>query len=144
MLGIDPAVAPAKAAQDAGIPTLNTFFGKELAAQAASRRGEGGRCVPREQCAGACADPNGFVEGIRTMLNDDGVAAIEGPYVVDFVDHCEFDTIYHEHLCYFSVTAVDRLFRRHGMFLNDIKRTRGAWRVAPVVCAEEREGHLKS
>jgi len=50
------------------------------------------------------------------------MAVIEVPYVVDLVDHGEFDTIYHQHLCYFSVTALDRLFRRHGLYLNDIRR----------------------
>ena len=44
------------------------------------------------------------------------------PYVKELIDHCEFDTIYHEHLCYFSVTALDYLFRRHGLYLNDVKR----------------------
>lgn len=62
------------------------------------------------------------MEGIGTTLKDAGVAVIEVPYVVDLVDHCEFDTIYHQHLCYFSVTALDRLFRRHSLFLNDIRR----------------------
>ena len=47
------------------------------------------------------ADTNGFVQGIATLLKDDGVAVIEVPYVKDLIDHCEFDTIYHEHLCYF-------------------------------------------
>jgi hypothetical protein len=50
------------------------------------------------------------------------VTVIEFPYLLDLIDHCEFDTIYHQHLCYFSVTAVDKLFRRHGLFLNDIRR----------------------
>ncbi|NES83373.1 MAG: methyltransferase, partial [Moorea sp. SIO2B7] len=66
---------------------------------------------------------NGFVAGIGVLLKETGVAVIEVPYVVDLVDHCEFDTIYHQHLCYFSVTALDRLFRKHGLFLNDIQRT---------------------
>jgi hypothetical protein len=44
------------------------------------------------------------------------------PYVVDLIEHCEFDTIYHQHLCYFSVSALDRLFHRHGLFLNDVRR----------------------
>ncbi len=47
---------------------------------------------------------------------------IEVPYLLDLIEHCEFDTIYHEHLCYFSVTALDQLFRRHSLFINDIKR----------------------
>ena len=68
------------------------------------------------------ADTNGFVQGVRILLKDSGVAVIEVPYVKELIDHCEFDTIYHEHLCYFSVTALDHLFRRHGLFLNDVKR----------------------
>jgi hypothetical protein len=69
------------------------------------------------------ADLNGFVEGIGTLLTPAGTAVIECTYVVDLVDHCEFDTIYHQHLCYFAVTALDALFRRHGLFLNRVERT---------------------
>jgi hypothetical protein len=54
------------------------------------------------------------------LLADDGVITVENPYVRDLVDQCAFDTIYHEHFCYYSCTAVDRLVRRHGMFLNDV------------------------
>jgi hypothetical protein len=50
------------------------------------------------------------------------MAVIEAPYVVDLIDHGEFDTIYHQHLCYFSVTALDKLFRQNGLFLNDVRR----------------------
>jgi hypothetical protein len=55
-------------------------------------------------------------------LKETGLAVIEVPYVVDLVDRCEFDTIYHQHLCYFSVTALDKLFRRHALFLNQVRR----------------------
>jgi hypothetical protein len=55
-------------------------------------------------------------------LKADGVAALEMPYLFDLIDKCEFDTIYHQHLCYFSVTALDRLFRRHGLVVNDLRR----------------------
>jgi hypothetical protein len=44
------------------------------------------------------------------------------PYIADLISHCEFDTIYHQHLCYFSATALDRLFRRHGLYLNEVRR----------------------
>ena len=47
---------------------------------------------------------------------------IEVPYVKEMIDHCEFDTIYHEHLCYFSLTALDRLFRRHGLLILDVEQ----------------------
>src|SRR5207248_7313866 len=67
-------------------------------------------------------DLNGFVAGIRSVLKPSGVAVVEAPYVKDMLDHCEFDTIYHEHLCYFSLTALDRCFRRHNLVIVDVER----------------------
>jgi SAM-dependent methyltransferase len=122
VLGIDPAKGPAKAAQDAGIPTLHTFFTSELANQLRAE-GKAADVFLANNVLAHVADLNGFVDGIRTMLKDTGVAVIEAPYVVDLIDHLEFDTIYHQHLCYFSVTALDRLFRSHGLYLNNVERT---------------------
>lgn len=121
VMGIDPAKAPAQAAQAAGIPTLITFFGRELAGQFASE-GKRADIFLANNVLAHVPDLNGFVAGIKTILQDNGLAVIEAPYVVDLVDHNEFDTIYHQHLCYFSVTALDRLFRRHGLYLNHCKR----------------------
>jgi hypothetical protein len=67
-------------------------------------------------------DVNGVVTGIGRVLADDGVAVIETPYVRDMIERLEFDTIYHEHLCYFSLTALDRLFCRHDLVLADARR----------------------
>lgn len=122
VLGIDPAKAPAKAAQDAGIPTICTFFGHSLAEELRSK-GKRANVFLANNVLAHVPDLNGFVAGIRTILAEDGLGIIEVPYMVDLVDHCEFDTIYHQHLCYFSVTALDRLFRHHGIFLNHIERT---------------------
>lgn len=122
VLGIDPAEGPAKMAQAAGIPTLNTFFTRELASQLRSE-GKQADVFLANNVLAHVPDLNGFVEGIGILLKSSGIAVIECPYVVDLVDHCEFDTIYHQHLCYFSVTALDRLFRRHGLYLNDIQKT---------------------
>jgi SAM-dependent methyltransferase len=121
VLGIDPADGPAKAAERVGVPTLNTFFTVD---RATKLRAEGRQAdvVHANNVLAHVADTNGFVAGIKLLLKDTGVAVIEAPYVKDLIDHVEFDTIYHEHLCYFSVTALDRLFRRHGLYLNDLKR----------------------
>ncbi|MCA9924972.1 MAG: methyltransferase domain-containing protein, partial [Anaerolineales bacterium] len=119
--GIDPAKAPAQAAVDAGIPTMITFFGQALADKLAAE-GKKADIFLANNVLAHVPDLNGFVGGIKTILKETGMAVIEAPYVVDLVDHCEFDTIYHQHLCYYSVTAVDRLFRRHGLYLNHIKR----------------------
>jgi hypothetical protein len=65
------------------------------------------------------ADLNGFVEGFRVLLKERGVLVSESPYLRPFLDQVEFDTIYHEHLYYYSLTALDRLFRRHGLVIED-------------------------
>ncbi|MBF2002213.1 MAG: class I SAM-dependent methyltransferase [Synechococcales cyanobacterium M58_A2018_015] len=122
VLGIDPAAGPVAVAQKAGIPTLNTFFTLDLAKQLRAE-GKQADVFLANNVLAHVPDLNGFVAGIQTLLKPDGVAVIEAPYVVDLVDHCEFDTIYHQHLCYFSVTALDRLFRRHSLYLNNVQRT---------------------
>lgn len=122
VLGIDPAAAPAKAAQDAGIPTLCTFFDQQLAEKLAAENRRADVFLANNVLAHV-PDLNGFVGGIKTILKDTGLAVIEAPYIVDLVEQCEFDTIYHQHLCYFSVIALDKLFRSHNLFLNNIMRT---------------------
>ncbi len=121
VLGIDPAEPPALAARRIGIETRIEFFTREFASQLA---GEGLQAdvLHANNVLAHVADTNGFTAGIATLLKPEGVAVIEFPYVRDLVDHCEFDTIYHQHLCYFSVTAADTLLRRHGLYLNDIRR----------------------
>jgi SAM-dependent methyltransferase len=120
VLGIDPAEGPAAAAERTGVPTLCTFFTAKLARTLADE-GRQADVIHANNVLAHVADTNGFVAGIATLLKANGVAVIEVPYVKDLIDHCEFDTIYHEHLCYFSVTALDHLFRRHGLFLQEIR-----------------------
>lgn len=120
VLGIDPAEGPVRAANANGVPTQCAFFGESLAKELAAA-GKAADVIIGNNVLAHVADLHGFVEGIRILLKPEGVAVIEMPYVKDLVDHCEFDTMYHEHLCYFSVTALNHLFRMHGMFLNDVK-----------------------
>ena len=121
VLGIDPSPGPVAAARKIGVPTLCEFFGRALAERLA-REGTLADVVIANNVMAHVADLNGFVAGIRTILKDDGVLVTESPYVRDLIEHNEFDTMYHEHLCYYSVTAQDRLFRRHGLYLNDVER----------------------
>ncbi len=119
-LGIDPAGGPARAAEKYGVSTLLEFFTEELAHKMADE-GRRADVIHANNVLAHVAGTNDFVKAIGILLKKDGVAVIEVPYVKDLIDHCEFDTIYHEHLCYFSVTALDALFRRHSLFINDIK-----------------------
>jgi len=121
VLGIDPADGPARAAEKAGVPTMCTFFTEDLAARLGSE-GRRADVILANNVLAHVPDLNGFVEGMRTLIKDDGVVVIEVPYLKDLIEHTEFDTIYHQHLCYFSVTALDALFRRHSLYLNRIRR----------------------
>jgi SAM-dependent methyltransferase len=145
VLGIEPARNVARIAQEQrGIRTLCDFFGEALARRLASD-GLRADVLHAHNVLAHVPDLNGFVEGIRLLLRTDGrragkdqepggaespvrdgpacgIGVIEVPYVKDMVDNGEFDTIYHEHLCYFSLTALDRLFGRHGLVVTNVER----------------------
>ena len=119
-LGIDPAPGPVAAARERGIESIEAFFGLELANKLRAERA-GADVIHANNVLAHVADTNGFVAGIAALLADDGVAVIEVPYVRPLIEHREFDTIYHEHLCYFSVHALEALFARHSLVLQDYR-----------------------
>jgi len=119
VLGIDPAPGQVAAAREAGVETLPEFFGAEVAQRL---RDEGCRAdvIIANNVMAHTPELNSFVEGLSILLADDGLVTIENPWVKELVDHCEFDTIYHEHFSYFSCTAVEALMQRHGLDLNRV------------------------
>lgn len=122
VLGIEPARNVARVAREQRkIPTLSAFFGSDLAEEL---RGSGQRAdvIHAHNVLAHVADLNDVVAGLRELVEDDGVVVVEVPYVRDMVDRCEFDTIYHEHLCYFSLTALDSLFSRNGLRITHVER----------------------
>jgi hypothetical protein len=121
VLGIEPAGNVAKAAEACGVRTMTAFFGRELARKL---RGDGVRAdvIIANNVLAHVADLDGTAAGIAMLLADDGLAAIEFPYVGDMIEAVEFDTIYHEHLCYFSLHAVSAVFARHGLAVTDVSR----------------------
>jgi SAM-dependent methyltransferase len=142
VLGIDPAKGPVEAARQAGVHTMHAFFGLDLARQL-KREGKQADVIIANNVLAHVADTNGFVAGLAALLADTGVVVIECPYVKPLIDHNEFDTIYHEHLCYFSMTALNALFRRHGLYINDVRQLSihgGSLRIY----AERRENVKKS
>ncbi|MBN1505732.1 MAG: class I SAM-dependent methyltransferase [Sedimentisphaerales bacterium] len=120
VLGIEPAQNVARVAQERGIPTICEFFdetvGRRLAAE-----GKPADVIHANNVMAHVADLHGAIAGIAALLKPDGVAVIENHYVRDLIDHVEFDAIYHEHLCYYSVTSFERLFRPHGLTLVDVE-----------------------
>lgn len=121
VMGVEPARNIARVAEEHGIPTLPEFFDEKLAAEMRAR-GEKADIVHANNVAAHVADLHGVVGGMAILLKPDGVAVIENHYVKDLVDHVEFDSIYHEHLCYYSATSFRNLFAQHGLSLVDVER----------------------
>ncbi|HYX28433.1 MAG TPA: class I SAM-dependent methyltransferase [Pyrinomonadaceae bacterium] len=120
VLGIEPAANIARVARNRGIETICEFFGESLAARLKAE-GKQADAIHANNVLAHVADLNGFVIGVKLLLKPDGIAIIEVPYVKEMIDKCEFDTIYHEHLCYFSLSALDELFCRHGLRIADVE-----------------------
>ena len=121
VLGVEPAANVAEVARERGVPTLTRFFGSDVASELRDN-GQLADVVHANNVLAHVADLNGFVAGIATILKPAGVAVIEVPHVKTMLDGLEFDTIYHEHLCYFSLIALQSLFKRHGLAVLDVER----------------------
>jgi SAM-dependent methyltransferase len=115
-LGVEPAANIAKVAREKGIESRVDFFSQKLAHQLVAENHQADLILGNNVFAHA-PDTNDFVAGLATLLKPQGRIALEFPYGVDLIEHSEFDTIYHEHVFYFTVTALQPLFTRHGLEL---------------------------
>jgi SAM-dependent methyltransferase len=121
VLGIEPAANIAKLAiETKGIPTLVEFFDEELARRLAAN-GKLADIIHAHNVFAHVPDPNRFVGGLKQVLKPDGIAVVEAPYVRDLIAALEFDTIYHEHFSYYSLSAVGALCQRHGLMICDVE-----------------------
>lgn len=147
ILGVDPARNLAEVANANGIETLPLFFAEDTAADVAQRYGRA-RLILGRHCFAHIDDVASVARGALALLEHDGVFAVEVPYLLDMLENAEFDTIYHEHLSYYGVGTLDRLFDRQGMRVVDVERlpevhggsilvfaarSDGPWRPQPVV-----------
>lgn len=121
VLGIEPAENIAKVAEEKGIPTLCEFFNADTATQL-KQDNKAADIIIGNNVLAHVADLKEFVEGVRILLKKEGLAVFEFPYAGDMIENNEFDTIYHEHLCYYSLTAVKHLFARHGLTITEADR----------------------
>ena len=120
-LGIEPAANIAKVAREKGIETRVEFFGQSLAQTLAAEKKSADLILGNNVFAHA-PDTNDFVAGLKTLLKPQGRIVLEFPYGVDLIEHSEFDTIYHEHVFYFTLTALQPLFARHGLEIFRVER----------------------
>ena len=120
-LGIEPAKNIAKVASEKGIETLVEFFGNELARKL-SGEGRQADLILGNNVFAHAPNTNDFVAGLRALLKRGGRIILEFPYAADFIEKGEFDTIYHEHVFYFSLMALQPLFQRHGLSIFHVER----------------------
>jgi SAM-dependent methyltransferase len=120
-LGIEPAANIAKVAREKGIETLEEFFGSDIAVKLAGEKRQADLILGNNVFAHA-PDTNDFVAGLKKLVKPDGRIVLEFPYGVEFIEQNEFDTIYHEHVFYFMLTALQPLFARHGLAIFRVER----------------------
>jgi SAM-dependent methyltransferase len=154
-LGIEPASNLARIARAAGIDTIDRFFDVECALSVVADFGHADLVCANNVLAHV-PDLTGFLKGCRHLLGADGVLSVEVPYLVPLLENLEYDTIYHEHLSYFSVLALRAAFARAGLAIFDLEhlpihggtvrvlaRPGQAWgAVVDETCARERERGL--
>jgi SAM-dependent methyltransferase len=146
-LGIEPAANIAQVARAQGIETLCQFFGTTTARQLADT-GRRADLILGNNVFAHAPDTNDFVAGLAALLKPAGRVALEFPYACDLIEHVEFDTIYHEHVFYFTLTALGPLLARHELEMINVERLpihggslrlfaarRGVYPIQPAVTA---------
>jgi len=118
--GIEPTASTAAAARERGIPIVEAFFGVGLAEELA-RSGRQADLMTANNVLAHVPDINDFVRGFAILLKPGGVATFEFHHLKRLVDGCQFDTVYHEHFSYLSLTAVDRIFAAAGLSVFDVE-----------------------
>ncbi|MBT0961716.1 class I SAM-dependent methyltransferase [Denitromonas iodatirespirans] len=146
--GIEPTASTAAAARAKGIDIVERFFGVALADELVAQGGQADLIAANNVLAHV-PDINDFVAGFARLLTPTGVATFEFPHLLNLLEQCQFDTIYHEHFSYLSLTAVSRIFAAHGLQVFDVEewpthggslrvfaqRAGGPQPVAPAVAA---------
>jgi SAM-dependent methyltransferase len=120
VLGFDPCHEIAEVAISNGIRTVDDYFNGSWG-YTYKHLTNGADVIHANNVMAHVPDINDFVEGMSILLKPGGVAIIETPYIRDMIDRCEFDTIYHEHVFYYSIVSLITLFRRHGLHVNHIE-----------------------
>jgi SAM-dependent methyltransferase len=118
--GIEPTASTAGAARALGLQVEEVFLGRSTGESLSAHHG-GADLVVANNVLAHVPDINDFVQGVARLLKPEGVASFEFPHLVNLVDHCQFDTIYHEHYSYLSLSAVERIFQANGLRVIDVE-----------------------
>jgi hypothetical protein len=118
--GVEPTASTAKSAREKGIHIVEKFFGVELAKELVAQ-GKQANLITANNVLAHVPDINDFVAGFTELLKPEGVATFEFPYLLNLIENIQFDTIYHEHFSYLSLTAVNNIFNTNGLTIFDVE-----------------------
>lgn len=118
-LGVEPTTSTADVARAKGIPVIEDFFGVKLATDIVARDGKADLIAANNVLAHV-PDINDFLGGMAVLLKDEGTITVEFPHLLNLIDQCQFDTIYHEHFSYLALGSVDRMMRTLGLRVYDV------------------------
>jgi SAM-dependent methyltransferase len=138
--GIEPTASTAAAARAKGIESIERFFGTDLARELVAQRGQAMLTAANNVLAHV-PDINDFIGGFAILLAPGGVATFEFPHLRNLVDLCQFDTIYHEHYSYLSLTAVRTMFAAQGLRIFDVEQWPTHGGSLRVFACHEAAGH---
>ncbi|EFF75886.1 class I SAM-dependent methyltransferase [Achromobacter piechaudii] len=118
--GVEPTASTAEAARERGIDIVQRFFGVDLGDELAVQ-GRAADLIAANNVLAHVPDINDFVSGFAALLKPQGVATFEFPHLLRMVQESQFDTAYHEHYSYLSLTAVSRIFQANGLSVFDVE-----------------------
>lgn len=119
-LGVEPTDSTADAAEKLGVPVLREFFGVRTASELA-KQGKQADLIAGNNVYAHVPDINDFTQGLRIALKPGGTITLEFPHLLRLIEQNQFDTVYHEHFSYLSLTAVERIFREAGLRVLDVE-----------------------
>ena len=120
-LGIEPTASTAAAAEQLGIPVLREFFGEQLGQQLAAS-GRQADLIAGNNVYAHVPDINDFTRGLKAALKPGGTITLEFPHLLRLMAENQFDTVYHEHFSYLSLSVVRRIFAQAGLRVRDVER----------------------
>ena len=120
ILGIEPAANVAKVAIDNGIKTLIEFFGEKLAKKISNENTKADLIIGNNVLAHV-PNINDFIKGMSILLKSEGTINMEFPHLLQLIKNKQFDTIYHEHFSYFSLSVVKKIFEFHNLAIFDVE-----------------------
>ena len=120
VLGIEPSTGVAKVAVTKDVPTIINFFGSRLAKELVTNKKP--KLMIGNNVLAHVPDIHDFIEGFSLLIADDGVITFEFPHLVSLIRNNQFDTIYHEHYSYLTITALLPIFEKHGLKVIDVEK----------------------